>query len=62
MRAHVPPLARAFYTPFAEGLPSIDKPARALPAMKLDALVERLGRANRDAKVGIVPLLGGVWV
>jgi L-ascorbate metabolism protein UlaG (beta-lactamase superfamily) len=41
---------------------SIDKPARALPAMKLDQLTERLGRANRDAKIGIVPLLGGVWV
>ena len=41
---------------------SLDTPARALPAMQLDRLVERLGRADRDAKIGIVPLLGGVWV
>ena len=41
---------------------SIDKPARALPTLKLPLLVERLGRANRDAKIGVVPLLGGVWV
>ncbi len=41
---------------------SIDKPARPLPALQLPRLVERLERANRDARVGVVPLLGGVWV
>ena len=41
---------------------SFDKHARALPTLKLPLLVERLGRANRDAKIGVVPLLGGVWV
>ncbi len=41
---------------------SIALPARALPTLKLPLLVERLEKANRDAKVGIVPILGGVWV
>jgi L-ascorbate metabolism protein UlaG (beta-lactamase superfamily) len=40
----------------------LERPARALPALQLPRLVDRLGRANRDAKVGVVPLLGGVWV
>ena len=40
----------------------LESPARPLPALQLPRLVDRLGRANRDAKVGVVPLLGGVWV
>jgi L-ascorbate metabolism protein UlaG (beta-lactamase superfamily) len=40
----------------------LERPARALPALQLPRLVDRLGRANRDAKVGVVPLLGGLWV
>lgn len=41
---------------------SIALPARALPTLKLPLLVERLGRASRDARVGVVPLLGDIWV
>ncbi len=40
----------------------LERPARALPALQLPRLVDRLGRANRDATGGVVPLLGGVWV
>jgi L-ascorbate metabolism protein UlaG (beta-lactamase superfamily) len=40
----------------------LDRPVRALPAMQLPRLVERLGRATREAKIGTAPLLGGVWV
>jgi L-ascorbate metabolism protein UlaG (beta-lactamase superfamily) len=38
----------------------LDRPARALPAMKLPALVDRLTTATRDAKVGTVPIFGRV--
>jgi L-ascorbate metabolism protein UlaG (beta-lactamase superfamily) len=38
----------------------IDRPARALPAMKLPQLVERLSRAARDVKVGTLPIFGHV--
>ncbi len=41
---------------------TMELPARPLPALQLSRLVERLEKANRDAKVGIVPILGGVWV
>lgn len=40
----------------------IDQPARALPAVKMPRLAERLRRASRDVKVGAVPILGDVWV
>jgi len=36
----------------------IDRPARALPAMRLARLVDRLDRAARDIRVGTLPLLG----
>ncbi len=39
----------------------IDLPARALPAMQLPRLVERLSHAARGVKVGTLPLLGEVW-
>jgi L-ascorbate metabolism protein UlaG (beta-lactamase superfamily) len=36
----------------------VDRPARALPAMRMPALVERLGRASRDLRVGTLPIFG----
>ncbi|WP_338046459.1 MBL fold metallo-hydrolase [Polyangium spumosum] len=36
----------------------LDAPARALPAVGLGALAERLQRASRDVRVGALPLLG----
>jgi L-ascorbate metabolism protein UlaG (beta-lactamase superfamily) len=36
----------------------LSAPVRALPAMRLPSLVERLGRASRDVRVGTLPLLG----
>jgi len=38
----------------------LDAPLRALPAMRLPALVERLQRASRDVEVGTLPLLGSL--
>jgi L-ascorbate metabolism protein UlaG (beta-lactamase superfamily) len=38
----------------------LDRPARALPAMGAPRLAERLQRATREARVGVVPLLGEV--
>ena len=38
----------------------IDRPARALPAMRMPSLVERLGRAARDVRVGTLPIFGEV--
>jgi L-ascorbate metabolism protein UlaG (beta-lactamase superfamily) len=40
----------------------LDKPVRALPAMQLPRLVERLGRAARGVRIGTVPALGEVWL
>jgi L-ascorbate metabolism protein UlaG (beta-lactamase superfamily) len=40
----------------------IERGAKALPAMQMPRLVDRLSRATRDAKIGTVPLLGEVWV
>jgi L-ascorbate metabolism protein UlaG (beta-lactamase superfamily) len=42
-----------FFRPIAE-------PARALPAMRTGALVERLAKASRDVRIGTLPLLGDV--
>ncbi len=36
-------------------------PVRALPAMQMGRLVERLSRAARGVKLGTVPLLGELW-
>ncbi|KYF92632.1 hypothetical protein BE17_17370 [Sorangium cellulosum] len=41
---------------------SMDRPAVALPAMQGERLAERLGRASRDVKMGVLPLLGEVWI
>ena len=38
----------------------IDRPARALPAMQLPRLVERLSRAARDVQIGTLPIFGHV--
>ena len=38
----------------------IAAPARALPAIQLPRLVERLTRAARGAKVGTVPIMGEI--
>jgi len=38
----------------------LTEPVRALPAMRLPALVERFARASKDVLVGTVPLLGSV--
>ena len=38
----------------------LDRPVRALPAMRMPALVERLGRASRDLRIGTLPLLGEI--
>jgi L-ascorbate metabolism protein UlaG (beta-lactamase superfamily) len=40
----------------------IDKPARALPAMQMPRLVDRLSSAARGVKVGTLPILGALWV
>jgi L-ascorbate metabolism protein UlaG (beta-lactamase superfamily) len=40
----------------------LHKPARALPAMQMPRLVERLARASRDLRIGTLPLLGTVAV
>lgn len=40
----------------------LDRPAVALPAMQGARLAERLARASRDARLGVVPLLGEVWI
>ncbi len=38
----------------------LDRPARALPAMRMPSLVDRLGRASRDLRVGTLPIFGEV--
>ncbi len=38
----------------------LDAPVRALPAMRMPMLVERLTRASRDLEVGTLPLLGSI--
>lgn len=43
----------AFFTP-------LERPARALPAIELPLLVERLSRTGHGGRVGVVPLLGEV--
>jgi L-ascorbate metabolism protein UlaG (beta-lactamase superfamily) len=40
----------------------IGQTARALPAMQIPRLVERLSRAVDGVKVGTVPLLGDLWL
>jgi L-ascorbate metabolism protein UlaG (beta-lactamase superfamily) len=40
----------------------IDRPARALPAMQMPRLVDRLSSAARGVKVGTLPILGEVWL
>jgi hypothetical protein len=40
----------------------IDRPVRALPAMQMGRLVERLARAVGGVRVGTLPLLGEVWL
>jgi L-ascorbate metabolism protein UlaG (beta-lactamase superfamily) len=40
----------------------IDQPARALPAMQLPRLVDRLSAAARGVKIGTVPIFGELWV
>jgi hypothetical protein len=40
----------------------LDAPVRALPAMQLPHLVDRLSRAARGVKVGTLSILGDVWV
>ncbi|AUX39822.1 hypothetical protein SOCE26_012170 [Sorangium cellulosum] len=40
----------------------LDRPAVALPAMQGARLTERLGRASRDTKIGVLPLLGELWI
>ena len=40
----------------------MDRPAVALPAMQGERLAERLGRASRDVRMGVLPLLGEVWI
>jgi L-ascorbate metabolism protein UlaG (beta-lactamase superfamily) len=39
----------------------VDRPARALPAMQMPRLVDRLSNAARGVKIGTLPLLGEVW-
>lgn len=38
----------------------LDQEARALPAMQVGKLVDRLGKATREAKIGTLPLLGQI--
>ncbi|MEO7328097.1 MAG: MBL fold metallo-hydrolase [Minicystis sp.] len=40
----------------------LSEPVRALPAIALPRLVDRLGKASRDATIGTLPLLGEVWL
>lgn len=38
----------------------LDRPVRALPAMRMPSLVDRLSRAARDVQIGTLPLLGEI--
>ncbi|MCC6523155.1 MAG: MBL fold metallo-hydrolase [Polyangiaceae bacterium] len=40
----------------------LERPARALPAMRLPALVERLDRASRAPRLGTLAFHGEVWL
>jgi L-ascorbate metabolism protein UlaG (beta-lactamase superfamily) len=40
----------------------LERPAVALPAVQGARLAERLARASRDVKLGVLPLLGEVWI
>jgi L-ascorbate metabolism protein UlaG (beta-lactamase superfamily) len=40
----------------------LDEPARILPAMKLDAFVDRLSAGARDVKIGTLPILGSITI
>jgi len=40
----------------------LDRPLRALPAMRLPQLVERLGFAAPSVRMGTLPALGEVWI
>jgi L-ascorbate metabolism protein UlaG (beta-lactamase superfamily) len=40
----------------------LDQPLRALPAMRLPQLVERLGFAAPSVRMGTLPALGDVWI
>ncbi|WP_437981178.1 hypothetical protein [Sorangium sp. So ce117] len=40
----------------------LDRPAVALPAMQGERLAERLGRAARDVRMGVLPRLGEAWI
>jgi hypothetical protein len=40
----------------------LDQPVRALPAMQMPRLVERLGFAARGVKIGTLAAMGEVWV
>jgi L-ascorbate metabolism protein UlaG (beta-lactamase superfamily) len=40
----------------------LDEPARILPAMRLDAFVDRLAREARDVKIGTLPILGAITI
>jgi L-ascorbate metabolism protein UlaG (beta-lactamase superfamily) len=40
----------------------LDRPAVALPAIQGARLADRLARAARDTKLGVLPLLGEVWL
>jgi L-ascorbate metabolism protein UlaG (beta-lactamase superfamily) len=66
---HVPERAAARLAPGAvllshwdDFLRPLGAPTRALPAMQLPRLVDRLERAARGVKVGTVPVLGEVFV
>ncbi len=40
----------------------LGEPARALPAIALPRLVDRLHKATREAEIGTLSLLGDVWI
>ena len=40
----------------------LNKPVRALPAMQMPRLVDRLARSLAGVRVGTLPLLGDVWL
>jgi L-ascorbate metabolism protein UlaG (beta-lactamase superfamily) len=40
----------------------LERPVRALPAMQMPRLVERLTRATPGVRIGTVPALGDVWL
>jgi len=53
--------AAILFSHWDDFLRPLDEPLRALPAMRLPQLVERLGFASPSVRMGTLPALGEVW-